>query len=59
MSGNELIKEYLDELAFLAYTAGGMVLKRFIQKMDPNPKTFIGSGKCQKSNILLPKMMTT
>lgn len=39
-------KEYLDELAFLAYTAGGMVLKRFIQKMRiPNPKTFIGSGK--------------
>ena len=39
-------KEYLDELAFLAYTAGGVVLKRFIQKMRiPNPKTFIGSGK--------------
>ena len=39
-------KQYLDELAFLAYTAGGMVLKRFIQKMRiPNPKTFIGSGK--------------
>ena len=39
-------KEYLDELAFLAYSAGGMVLKRFIQKMRiPNPKTFIGSGK--------------
>ena len=39
-------KQYLDELAFLAYTAGGMVLKRFIQKIRiPNPKTFIGSGK--------------
>ena len=39
-------KEYLDELAFLAYTAGGKVVKRFIQKMRiPNPKTFIGSGK--------------
>ena len=39
-------KEYLDELAFLAYTAGGTVLKRFIQKMRiPNPKTFIGTGK--------------
>lgn len=38
--------EYLDELEFLAYTAGGEVLKRFVQKMDmPNPKTFIGSGK--------------
>ena len=41
-------KEYLDELEFLAYTAGGEVLKRFQQKMDkPNPKTFIGSGKIQ------------
>ncbi|WP_299271981.1 GTPase HflX [uncultured Psychroserpens sp.] len=39
-------KEYLDELEFLTYTAGGDVLKRFTQKMDmPNPKTFIGSGK--------------
>ncbi len=42
----EKSEEYLDELEFLAYTAGGKVLKRFIQKMDmPNPKTFIGSGK--------------
>ncbi|WP_460220237.1 GTPase HflX [Psychroserpens sp. MEBiC05023] len=42
----EQSKEYLDELEFLTYTAGGEVLKRFTQKMDmPNPKTFIGSGK--------------
>lgn len=41
--------EYLDELEFLAYTAGGQVLKRFVQKMDmPNPKTFIGSGKMEE-----------
>ena len=41
-------KEYLDELAFLAYTAGGEVLKRFTQNIQiPNPKTFIGSGKMQ------------
>ena len=41
--------EYLDELEFLAYTAGGEVLKRFVQKMDmPNPKTFIGSGKMEE-----------
>jgi len=41
-------KEYLDELEFLTYTAGGEVLKRFTQKLDmPNPKTFIGSGKMQ------------
>lgn len=39
-------KEFLDELEFLAYTAGGYVLRRFVQKLNyPNPKTFIGSGK--------------
>ena len=44
--GEEKLEEYLDELEFLTYTAGGEVLKRFTQKMDmPNPKTFIGSGK--------------
>ncbi len=42
-------KEYLDELAFLALTAGGNVLRRFVQKMQiPNPKTFIGTGKMQE-----------
>lgn len=41
-------KEYLDELEFLTYTAGGEVLKRFTQKMDmPNPKTYIGSGRME------------
>ena len=41
-------KEYLDELEFLTYTAGGDVVKRFTQKMEmPNPKTFIGSGKME------------
>jgi len=38
--------EYLDELEFLTFTAGSVVDKRFIQKIDtPNPSTFIGSGK--------------
>ena len=42
------LEEYLDELEFLTYTAGGEVIKRFTQKMDvPNPKTFIGSGKME------------
>ncbi|HIC32816.1 MAG TPA: GTPase HflX [Flavobacteriaceae bacterium] len=42
-------KEYLDELEFLTYTAGGEVKKRFTQKMDmPNPKTFIGTGKMEE-----------
>ena len=44
--------EYLDELEFLAYTAGGEVKKRFVQKMSiPNPKTFIGSGKMEEVRI--------
>lgn len=44
----EKLKEYLDELEFLTYTAGGYAIKRFTQKMDiPNPKTFIGSGKME------------
>jgi len=44
----EQSKEYLDELEFLTFTAGGEVLKRFTQKIDmPNPKTFIGSGKME------------
>ncbi|WP_242203839.1 GTPase HflX [Aestuariivivens insulae] len=41
-------KEYLDELEFLTYTAGGEVVRRFTQKMDkPDPRTFIGSGKME------------
>jgi GTP-binding protein HflX len=42
----EKVTEYLDELEFLTYTAGGEVCKRFVQRIDlPNPKTYIGSGK--------------
>jgi len=45
----EKLKEYLDELEFLTFTAGGHAIKRFTQKMDmPNPKTFIGSGKMEQ-----------
>lgn len=45
----EKSKEYLDELEFLAYTAGGEVKKRFTQKMTmPNPKTFVGTGKMEE-----------
>ena len=41
-----IVKDYLDELTFLSETAGGVVKKRFVQKLEsPNPKTFIGSGK--------------
>jgi GTP-binding protein HflX len=42
-------REYLDELAFLAETAGIIALKRFTQKLPyANPKTFIGSGKIEE-----------
>jgi GTP-binding protein HflX len=45
----EKSEEYLDELEFLTYTAGGEVLKRFTQKLEkPNPKTFIGTGKMEE-----------
>ena len=53
------VKDYLNELTFLTETAGGIVKKNFIQRIDsPNPKTFIGSGKiteiqsfCKDNNI--------
>ncbi len=42
----EKSNEYLDELDFLVLTAGGKVVKRFLQKMSkPDTKTYIGSGK--------------
>ncbi len=43
------VKEYLDELAFLAETAGAEAQNRFIQRLDkPHPKTFIGTGKIKE-----------
>ncbi|MGA0402904.1 MAG: GTPase HflX [Flavobacteriaceae bacterium] len=45
----EKIEEYLDELEFLTFTAGGQVIKRFVQKINlPNPKTLIGTGKIEE-----------
>ncbi|MXV39078.1 GTPase HflX [Flavobacteriaceae bacterium Ap0902] len=42
----EKTKEYMDELEFLAYTAGAETIGRFTQKTDkPDPKYFVGSGK--------------
>ena len=41
--------EYLDELAFLADTAGATVVKKFLQRIDqPNRDTFVGTGKLQE-----------
>jgi GTP-binding protein HflX len=43
------VQEYLDELEFLADTAGAVVLKKFTQKLDvPNAATFVGPGKLEE-----------
>lgn len=48
----EKLNEYLDELEFLTFTAGGEVVRRFSQKMErPNPKTFVGTGKIDEINL--------
>ena len=56
----EKLKEYLDELEFLIFTAGGEVVKRFVQKMDkPNPKTFLGTGKIEEVNLYIKENQIT
>ncbi len=46
LQNEDKAEEYLDELEFLTITAGGVPVKRFLQKLDkPNPKTFLGTGK--------------
>jgi GTPase len=47
---NELqVKEYLEELAFLAETAGAVTARKFMQKLaHPDSKTFIGKGKLEE-----------
>ncbi len=54
------LKEYLDELEFLTFTAGGEVVKRFFQKMErPNPKTFLGTGKIEEISIYIKNNAVT
>ena len=49
MQTEEQAKEYLDELAFLAETAGAVTYKRFTQKLQhPDSKTFVGKGKLEE-----------
>ena len=57
----EKLFEYLDELEFLTFTAGGQFVKRFYQKMErPNPKTFLGTGKMEEiHNYILNNTITT
>lgn len=57
----EQVTEYLDELAFLAETAGATTIKRFTQRLPrPDSKTFVGKGKleeikdfCRGKNVTL------
>ena len=43
------VQEYLEELSFLAETAGAVTIKRFIQRLShPDSKTFVGKGKLQE-----------
>lgn len=45
----EIAIEHIDELEFLAQTAGAITKKKFLQKLDmPNPRTFLGSGKIEE-----------
>jgi GTP-binding protein HflX len=45
----EQVKDYLDELAFLAETAGATAVKRYMQKLKhPDSKTFLGKGKLEE-----------
>ncbi len=45
----EKVEEYLNELDLLVETAGGVVEKRFVQKLNyPNPQTYVGSGKLEE-----------
>lgn len=45
----EQVNEYLDELAFLAETAGAIAVKRFTQKLQhPDSRTFVGKGKLEE-----------
>ncbi len=47
-------QEYLDELEFLAYTAGAVVIGRFWQKLETvNPRTFVGTGKAEEIALFI------
>lgn len=51
---SECVKEYLDELEFLATTLGVKVLHRFTQKLDkPDIRTFVGKGKLEEIKDLI------
>jgi GTP-binding protein HflX len=50
----EQSQEYLDELEFLAETAGAIAVKRFVQKLTvANPRTFVGTGKLEEIRVYI------
>ncbi len=50
----EQAAEYLDELEFLALTAGAVSVKRYVQKLKhPNVKSFVGSGKLEEIRLYI------
>ena len=52
----EILDEYLDELSFLTYTAGGTVVKRFTQRMDStDPRFLVGKGKMEELHNYVKK----
>jgi GTP-binding protein HflX len=49
---DEQVQEYLDELAFLAETAGAITIKKFTQKLQrPDSRTFVGKGKLEQIKL--------
>ena len=53
---SEQVDEYLDELEFLAHTAGAETAKRFVQKLQhPDRRTFVGSGKLEEIKEYIQK----
>jgi len=56
----EQVTEYLDELAFLAETAGAITLKRFTQKLDyPEARTYVGKGKLEEITAFVKEKNVT
>ena len=52
----QVINEYLDELSFLAETAGTQAVKRFYQKLPhPDSRTFLGSGKLEEIKMYIQR----
>ena len=50
----ETAQEHLDELEFLAETAGAIAIEKFTQKLPyPNPRTYVGTGKLEEIKLYI------